>query len=202
MSLFKSVLLALLTFSMRSTFKRLLIISTLGIILNTAKILPEKMQDTQNPNPTILSREYITSLIRRPTLYCHHQLRLTPLSLGRQELFLHHPCTNTSLPSGEGLTKAAGAVQPHAGSWETRPLTREQLLFLVWLSVSVGQDSCLQGRIYSAIDLLLLTHSSPLPKHPSDLLHGNSQQKSAAVPLYLRAVPVRNKVHHVILRPS
>lgn len=49
------------------------------------------MQDAQKPNPTILSREYIISLIRRLTLYSHHQPRhlLSPLtlSLGKQGLF-------------------------------------------------------------------------------------------------------------------
>lgn len=132
------------------------------------------MQDTQKPNPTILSREYISSLIRRPTLYCHHQLRLTlpqPFP-GEAGMVPCTTCAQTPRSSpGEGFTKAAGSAQPHA-----------------------GRTAACKGMSTLPEILLLLTDSSPSPEHPSDLLHGNSQQKSAAVPLYLHAVPVKNKV--------
>lgn len=145
------------------------------------------MQDTQKPNPAISSRDYITSLMRRPTLYCYHQARLSspqPLPWGGRNCSLQHLCTNTSLLSRRGFHWAAGSVQPHAGSCETEPFKHEQLLFLVWQGVSAGQDSCLQGahRLCQRFCCSLLT--SPLRLNIHEIYYMEIQSRRQLLSLF------------------
>lgn len=121
--------------------------------------------------------------------------------LGSEEPLLASPHSSPSASHPphssleDGFTRQWWNLHLQAGSWETGPLKHERLLFLSWLCVSggLGQPPA-RGASTLLWILLLVIHSSHSPQHHSDLLHGNSQRKSAAVPLYLLATPVKNKV--------
>lgn len=153
-SLLKSLLLALLTFIMRSTFKRLLITFPLASFQTLRQNPARQNAGYTKPKPNhFIQREHYFTHKKTHTIVSPPAQAYTPPSCFPGEAGTV-PCTTCAqTPSsspGEGFTKAAGSVQPRAGSWETGSLKHEQLLlFLVWLLVQ-GRTAACKGHIYSA----------------------------------------------------